>query len=47
VPVVNQIDQATQNERVIVDFIEAWSRFDPAELARFFTEDGIYHNMPS
>ena len=32
---------------MIVDFIEAWSKLDPVELASFFTEDGIYHNMPT
>jgi limonene-1,2-epoxide hydrolase len=42
-----EIDRARQNEQVIVDFIEAWSRLDPSELADFFTEDGVYHNMPS
>ena len=35
-----------KNERIIREFIEAWSRLDPQELASFFTEDGIYHNMP-
>jgi limonene-1,2-epoxide hydrolase len=35
------------NEKIIRDFIEAWSRLDPAELASYFTEDGVYHNMPS
>lgn len=44
---MSQIDRASENERIIVDFIEAWSRLDPAELASFFTEDGVYHNMPS
>jgi limonene-1,2-epoxide hydrolase len=44
---VGQGDQAVENELIIVDFIAAWSRMDPAELANFFTEDGIYHNMPS
>jgi limonene-1,2-epoxide hydrolase len=39
-------DQAAANEQTIVDFIAAWSRRDPAELASFFTEDGTYHNMP-
>ncbi len=34
------------NERIIRDFVQAWSRLDPAELAGFFTEDGTYHNMP-
>jgi len=35
-----------QNERVIRDFIDAWSRLDPSELASFFSDDGVYHNMP-
>jgi len=34
------------NERVIREFIAAWSRLDPAELAGYFAEDGVYHNMP-
>ena len=34
------------SERVVREFIEAWSRLDPAELASFFAEGGIYHNMP-
>lgn len=36
-----------ENARVIRDFIAAWSRLDAAELAAFFTEDGVYHNMPA
>jgi len=35
-----------ENEEVIRSFIEAWSRLDPKELSAYFTEDGIYHNMP-
>ena len=35
------------NEEIIRDFIHAWSRLDPAELATYFTEDGVYHNMPT
>jgi limonene-1,2-epoxide hydrolase len=35
------------NETVIRDFIRAWSRLDPEELAGYFTQDGVYHNMPS
>ena len=34
------------NERVIREFIAAWSRLDPEELAGYFAEDGVYHNMP-
>ena len=36
-----------ENERIIRQFIEAWSRLDPAELASYFTDDGVYHNMPT
>lgn len=35
------------NERVIREFIAAWSRLDAGELAGFFAEDGVYHNMPA
>lgn len=35
------------NEQIIRDFIAAWSRLDPAELAAFFAEDGCYFNMPT
>ncbi|MFN3514443.1 MAG: SgcJ/EcaC family oxidoreductase [Phenylobacterium sp.] len=35
------------NEEVIREFIAAWSRLDPAELASFFAEDGVYHNIPA
>lgn len=36
-----------QNEQIIRNFIEAWSRLDPDELVAFFAEDGTYHNMPT
>ena len=35
------------NEKIIREFIEAWSRLDPEELSSYFTEDGVYHNMPA
>ena len=35
------------NEQIIRDFIGAWSRLDPDELAAYFTDDGVYHNMPT
>jgi limonene-1,2-epoxide hydrolase len=35
------------NERIIREFIAAWSRMDPAELAGYFSDDGVYHNMPT
>jgi len=39
--------QSRPNEQVVLDFFAAWSRLDPAEIASYFAEDGIYHNMPS
>ena len=35
------------NEKTIRDFIEAWSRLDAVELASYFADDGVYHNMPA
>ena len=35
------------NAAVVRDFIAAWSRLDPSELAGFFAEDGVYHNIPA
>ena len=37
----------TNNAQVIRDFIGAWSRLDPEELASYFTADGCYYNMPT
>jgi limonene-1,2-epoxide hydrolase len=37
---------AEDNIRVVTDFVAAWSRLDPEELAGFFTDDICYHNMP-
>lgn len=35
------------NEETIREFIAAWSRLDATELAGYFCEDGVYHNMPT
>jgi limonene-1,2-epoxide hydrolase len=35
------------NEKIIRDFIAAWSRLDVDEIVSYFAEDGIYHNMPT
>ena len=35
------------NKDTIIEFCRAWSRLDPAELADYFTEDSVYHNMPA
>ncbi|MBL9010527.1 MAG: nuclear transport factor 2 family protein [Alphaproteobacteria bacterium] len=34
------------NERIVRDFIAAWSSLDVERLLGFFAEDGVYHNMP-
>jgi limonene-1,2-epoxide hydrolase len=36
-----------QNAETIRRFVAAWSRLDPDELVDFFTEDGVYHNIPT
>lgn len=35
------------NKQIIRQFIESWSSLDPQKLAEFFTEDGVYHNIPA
>ncbi len=35
-----------KNEDIIREFIAAWSRLDVDELVGYFTDDGVYHNMP-
>lgn len=48
---INSIAQETstmsENETIIREFVESWSNLDPENLADYFTEDGIYHNIPS
>jgi limonene-1,2-epoxide hydrolase len=34
------------NEQIMIDFIKAWSKLDATELADYFTDDGVYHNIP-
>lgn len=34
------------NKQIIAEFLNAWSRIDPAELAGYFADDGIYRNIP-
>ena len=34
------------NVTIVREFIAAWSRLDVEELVDFFTEDGVYYNMP-
>ena len=37
----------SESTDLIREFCGAWSRLDPSELAQYFTEDGVYHNMPT
>ena len=37
----------SENEKIMREFIAAWSNLDATELASYFTDDGVYHNMPS
>jgi limonene-1,2-epoxide hydrolase len=39
--------QNENNEATVRGFITAWSRLNPSELASYFSEDGVYHNIPS
>lgn len=34
------------NIETIKAFIDAWTRLDADEIVSFFTDDGVYHNMP-
>lgn len=34
------------NEQIVNNFIDAWGRLNAEELAGFFTEDAVYHNIP-
>ncbi|MFN8226824.1 MAG: limonene-1,2-epoxide hydrolase family protein [Mycobacterium sp.] len=33
-------------DQLVTEFCARWADPDPAQLAEYFTEDGIYHNMP-
>lgn len=33
-------------EKLVREFCDAWSKLDPDLLAGYFTDDGVYHNMP-
>lgn len=38
-------NDTSPNERVVRDFIAAWSELDAAALVDYFAVDGVYHNM--
>ena len=35
-----------ENEKIIREFISSWSELNADKLADFFSEDGVYHNVP-
>jgi len=37
----------SDNETTIREFVAAWSNLDADELAAYFTDDGVYYNMPT
>ncbi len=37
---------ASDNEKIVSDFCNAWSRRNLEELMSFFSEDAVYHNIP-
>ncbi|MFQ5563967.1 MAG: nuclear transport factor 2 family protein [Parvularculaceae bacterium] len=37
---------AEDNESIVRRFIADWSSLDADRLVAYFTEDGVYHNMP-
>ena len=37
---------ATDAEKIVTDFCNAWPRKNIDELLGFFTEDAVYHNIP-
>jgi limonene-1,2-epoxide hydrolase len=37
----------SKNETIIREFVAAWSNLDADELATYFTDDGVYYNMPT
>ena len=37
----------SSSEQVVRDFCAAWERRDIDEIVGFFTEDAIYHNIPT
>ncbi len=37
---------ASENEKIVNDFCQAWSRMNVDELLGFMTNDAVYHNIP-
>ncbi len=37
---------SAENEKLVTDFCQAWSRMKLDEILGFMTEDAVYHNIP-
>ena len=37
---------ATDAEKIVTEFCNAWPRKNVDELLAFFTDDAVYHNIP-
>jgi limonene-1,2-epoxide hydrolase len=37
---------SAENEKIVTDFCQAWSRMKLEEILGFMTEDAVYHNIP-
>ena len=34
------------NNEIVTKFCQAWTRMDAKEIASYFTDDAVYHNIP-
>lgn len=37
---------SAENEKIVTDFCQAWSRMKLDEILAFMTDDAVYHNIP-
>lgn len=37
---------SAENEKLVTDFCQAWSRLNPDEILGYLTDDCFYHNIP-
>ncbi len=37
---------STSPDELVTEFCAAWERMDADELSAYFTDDGVYHNIP-
>ncbi len=37
---------ATENEKIVADFCDTWTRMNVDEMVGYFTDDAVYHNIP-